>query len=114
MAQGVVFMIGLTAKISIGLALCGLVASLGLYAYAQDLKSSNDTLQASLQQAQASRAVQADVSTVLGNALIQQRARTASFAKLHEDLSNVKDDETCRSPTVDRAFDLLQSRRSSR
>jgi hypothetical protein len=48
----------------------------------------------------------------LGMQLKDSRLRATHFRQLHKELSNVADDNTCRSPAVDHVFELLRQRRA--
>lgn len=53
-----------------------------------------------------------EVSRILGAALAQSRGRALSYRAAFEELANVQDDEVCRSPAIDRAFDIVRRRRA--
>ncbi|WP_417261698.1 hypothetical protein [Celeribacter sp.] len=99
----------LATALAISVAACVVLGGVALW-----LRDRNADLKSDLDQAKASQAAQADVSAFLGNALTQSRVRSSEYAALYKELANVEDDSSCRSPAIDRAFDLLQQRRATR
>ena len=65
----------------------------------------NDALRAGRQQS-------GEVIRMLGDGLARNQKRAETFRGLYEELSHVQDDNTCHSPAIDRAFELLQRQRS--
>lgn len=55
----------------------------------------------------------AEVTKMLGKAIETQRQRADAYREAYEELANVKDDNTCRSPAISRAFDILRRQRGS-
>ncbi|NIZ63223.1 hypothetical protein DL239_19845 [Sedimentitalea sp. CY04] len=55
----------------------------------------------------------AEVTTMLGKAIETQRQRAEAYRQAYEELANVQDDNTCRSPAISRAFDILRRKRGS-
>lgn len=87
--------------------LLGLVLSAAWFARDYTLtKSENDALRAGQKQS-------GEVIRILGDGLAKQQERAAQYRDLYEELSHVQDDDSCRSPAIDRAFELLRQRRAS-
>lgn len=101
----------LKAKVALYAAGLALIAALGLGGYAMVLRAQNEALSVRVTDAEASRAAQADVASVLGGALVQTRVRASEYSQLYEEIANVQDDGSCRSPSIDRSLDLLRARR---
>ena len=55
----------------------------------------------------------AEITRMLGEAIESQRQRAEAYREAYEELANVEDDNTCRSPAISRAFDILRRRRGS-
>ncbi|WP_085836017.1 hypothetical protein [Aquimixticola soesokkakensis] len=103
------------------LALSLLAVLLGTFAAGGWLWHRNGVLRADLaveraakDQALADLDAQKSVTAILNRAMIAARARATDFAAMREELADVDDPETCRSPVVDRAFDVLRSREANR
>ncbi|GAA6162556.1 hypothetical protein NBRC116590_02600 [Pelagimonas sp. KU-00592-HH] len=76
--------------------------------YVQDAtlaKQQNKTLKAA-------QATNSEIIRMLGQGIEGARQRAVQFRELNEDLANVEDDNTCRSPAVDRAFELMRRHRA--
>lgn len=91
------------------LGLVSLCLALAAHSYVLRMNALKDDLEA----AQAAQEAQADVSAFLGHALVQERAQAEIYKDIREELNNVEDPETCRSPVLDAAFDLLRQKRAN-
>lgn len=54
-----------------------------------------------------------EITRMLGEAIESQRERANAYREAYEELANVEDDSTCRSPAIFRAFDILRRQRGS-
>lgn len=66
-----------------------------------------------LKEHRAANQANGEIIRILGQGIKHAQARAETFRELNKELAHVVDDNTCRSPAIDGAFDILRRHRSN-